>query len=243
MPDLAPALGPGRSRPPARRLGRSLLFALAFATLAPWSVSAAGYTSTAATVVPQIRTVDVNLYRAGSVAYQYTNYWCVPANAQTMLNIVNRTTDRTYHTQARYAWHVNQLNRYDYATKGNDVGGWAAFLDLWIADAWHYRDHSYDSRSAAIAAMVESIDRTHHPIGIVVDNGTHAWTVLGYRATMVRGSTKKTVVGLYVSGSLAGTDPRPYRYYTLAQFATRYTRYHEWQRTVIWEGKYVIVSE
>jgi len=45
------------------------------------------------------------------------------------------------------------------------------------------------------------------------------------------------------TGSLAGIDPRAYRFYMLAQFATRFTRYHEWQRAVVWEGKYVIVRE
>ena len=26
------------------------------------------------------------------------------------------------------------------------------------------------------------------------------------------------------------------------QLASRFTRYHEWQRTVVWEGLYVIVA-
>jgi hypothetical protein len=30
---------------------------------------------------------------------------------------------------------------------------------------------------------------------------------------------------------------------TLSQFALRYTRYHEATRRVVWEGKFVIVSE
>jgi|SRR5215210_381704 len=234
------------SHPRPRRLARALLLAMALAAAVPWQALAATPPSIApvpATVRATIETVDVNLYRAGSVAYQYTSYWCVPANAQTMLNLINHTTDRTRDTQARYAWHINRLNRYTYATRGNDVTGWARFLDLWLPGDWHYRDRSYTTRAAAVAAMVESIDRTGHPVGIVVDHGTHAWTVVGYRATMSRGSTAKTVTGVYVSGSLAGSDPRPYRYLSLADFAVRYTRYHEWQRTVVWEGKYVIVSE
>ena len=67
--------------------------------------------------------------------------------------------------------------------------------------------------------------------------------MLGYRATIVPGRPEtKTIIGLYVSGSLA-KDPQPYGYLSLAAFKRRFTRYHEWQRKVIWEGKYVIVSQ
>ena len=228
------------------RLRRALLLAVVAAALGPLQVLAAtpaGFAAAPVNVEPAVRTIDVNLYRPGAVAYQFTNYWCVPANAQTMLNIIYATKDRSRDTQARYAWHINRLNRYTYTTKGNDVAGWARFLDLWVPGSWHYLDRSYDSRMAAVNAMVESIDRTGDPVGIVVDHGGHAWTVLGYRATQARGSTTRTIEGLYVSGSLLYSDPRPYRYMSLADFAVRYTRYHESQRAVVWEGKFVIVSE
>ncbi len=229
-----------------RRLVRSVLLALVAGVLTPWQALAAdptSFTSTPSNVRVNGPTIDVNLFRPASVAYQYTNYWCVPANAQTMLNIIGRTTDRSRYSQARYAWHVNRLNRYAYATRGNDVAGWARFLDLWVAGDWHYRDRSYDSRTEAVEAIVESIDRTGHPVGVVIDRASHAWTVLGYRATQVRGSDSRTIEGVYVSGSLLKRDPRPYRYMTLSQFALRFTRYHESQRAVVWEGKFVIVSE
>ena len=57
-----------------------------------------------------------------------------------------------------------------------------------------------------------------------------------------RGSTVE-VEGVYVSGPLYGRDPWPHKFLTTSQFRTRFTRYHESQRSVIWEGKYVIVSE
>jgi hypothetical protein len=37
-------------------------------------------------------------------------------------------------------------------------------------------------------------------------------------------------------------DPWPKAYYTVDQLSTRFTRYHEWQFAVVWEGKYVIVA-
>jgi hypothetical protein len=195
-------------------------------------------------------TINRNLYRPYAIVKQYTSYWCVPANAQTMVNLVLGRLDRTYTTQARFAWHIRRHNRYTYPTRGNDAQGWGLFLDMWIPGAFHYRDRSYDSQSVAIGAIVESLDRTDHPVGIVVDRGTHAWTVLGYRGTMVEGDPSTRVIeGFYVSGSLyrvAGrrsTDPWPYRFMKLADFRTRFTRYHEPTRAVVWEGKFVIVAE
>lgn len=40
-----------------------------------------------------------------------------------------------------------------------------------------------------------------------------------------------------------GRDPYPYSFRTLASFSARYTRHHECQRRVAWEGRYVVVSE
>jgi hypothetical protein len=81
-------------------------------------------------------------------------------------------------------------------------------------------------------------------VGIVVDHGTHAWTVIGYKATVVPGRpSTRAILGFYVSGSLANRDPYPYRYVTIGDFRRRFGRYHEWQRSVIWEDKYVIISE
>ena len=230
-----------------RRLASPLLLApvLALALIAPWPALAADPltpTTYVSTVKPNVDTVSVNLYRPYAVARQFTSYWCVPANAQTMLNLVTHSRDRSYRNQARYAWHIHRLNRYRYVTAGNDVAGWASFLDQWMPGDLHYAARAYDTRAEAIAAIVDAIDRTGHPVGIVVDRGRHAWTVVGYRALVPRAGPR-TIIGLYVAGSLSASDPWPYRYLNLDQFGVRYTRYHEWQRRVVWEGKFVTVSE
>src|SRR5688572_4023180 len=41
---------------------------------------------------------SINLYRSGAMVLQYTNYWCVPAATQGMVNIVRGTSNRTYAT-------------------------------------------------------------------------------------------------------------------------------------------------
>jgi len=46
------------------------------------------------------------------------------------------------------------------------------------------------------------------------------------------------------SGPLGSRADRwPYAYLTTAQFNTYFTRYHEWQRKVVWEGKWVIIAQ
>jgi hypothetical protein len=224
------------------RLARVVLLVVAVALAAPSAALAAPSTASAPTgTIERVEQFDINLYVPYGIVRQYTSYWCVPASSQTMLNLIRRTTDRSYYNQSRYAWHIKRFNRYTYSSRGNDPQGWARFMDTYVGGDWHYDDRMYTNQTTAILAIVESIRRTGHPVGIVVDNGTHAWTVVGVRGVQ-RGDTVE-LAGVYVSGPLYGRDPWPYKFLTTSQFRTRFTRYHESQRTVIWEGKYVIVSE
>jgi hypothetical protein len=260
--------GMDRQAAPAR-LARTLAIALIAGALVPWPASAAeGDPSPTASISPAPSTeptldpapdqasqltlvaIDTNLYRAYAIVRQYTGYWCVPANAQTIVNLIMGRTDRSYATQARYAWHVKWQNRYTYPTRGNDPRGWSRFLDEYLPGDLHYRDWSFDRQADAIGAIVEALDRTGHPVGIVVDRGTHAWTVLGYRGSMVEGDPSSRVVdGFYVSGPLyralnrPNREPWPYKFMALDAFGTRFGRYHESSRKVVWEGKFVIVAE
>jgi hypothetical protein len=189
------------------------------------------------------------IYRRPAVVRQYTSYWCVPASAQTMINLVAGLSNRSYSTQAGLARQIQRLNRYRYVTRGNDVQGWALTLDARLGGGLHYRDRSYTTQAAAISAIVQAIDRTRHPVGVVVDRGRHAWTVVGYRAatTTAHNGTviSRRILGFYAVGPLPGyrNEPYPYAWLSLDAFKARFSRYHEWQRSVVWEGKWVIVRE
>jgi len=188
---------------------------------------------------------SVNLYRPGVMVRQYTSYWCVPAATQSMLNLALNRSNKRYLTQKYYYWRIREHNRYRYITRGNDPQGWAWGLRRFSGGMTMYTAKMYSNRQLAINAIVESIARTGDPVGITVRKGTHAWVVLGYRTSHDPiEPTKKTVLGFYVSGPLGTTaDKWPYAYLTVAQFNTYFTRYHEWQRPVIWEGKYVIIAQ
>lgn len=192
---------------------------------------------------PTLVITKVNLYRASAMVRQYTTYWCVPAAAQSMINLVRHTSNRSYLTQKFYYKRIRTHNRYTYVTRGNDPQGWAWGVRAYSGAAYYAK--TYTDKGKALAAIVESISRTHDPVGITVRGGTHAWVVLGFRTSHDPiEPNRKTILGFYVSGPLGSyADKWPYRYLNLAEFKTYFTRYHEWQRRVIWEGKWVIIAQ
>jgi hypothetical protein len=199
---------------------------------------------TAAPTPPSTVLQSRNLYRYSAMVRQYTNYWCVPATVQSMANLVLGTSNKTYSRQGYIYKLTRQHNRYRYATKGNDPQGWAWSLRYFTGGRPYY-GRAYTNKDTAIRSIADSIARTRHPVGVTVYSGTHAWVVLGYKQTYDRTEpSKKTLLGLYVSGPLGTTRDRwPYKYLTVAQFREVFTRYHEWQRSVIWEGKWVVVAQ
>jgi len=175
---------------------------------------------------------------------QYTNYWCVPAATQSMVNLVRGTSNKRYLTQKYYYKLTRQHNRYTYSTLGNDPQGWAWALD-YFSKSTDYVARSFSDKTQAVNSIAEAIRRTGHPVGVTVRGGTHAWVVLGYRYSVnLADPTKRSLLGLYVSGPLGTVSDRwPYKYLTVSDFRDAFTRYHEWQRRVIWEGKWVVISE
>ena len=174
---------------------------------------------------------------------QYTNYWCVPATTQTMINLINGKSDRSYTTQKRLYREIRAHNRYRYRTRGNDPQGWAWGVRRYTRK--DYQARSFTSKSKAVWAIYESLARTRNPVGVPMFRGTHAWIVLGYKVwSDPTEPSKKDILGFYVSGPLGTKKDRwPIAYLSESAFRMRFTRYHEWQRKVIWEGKWVIISQ
>jgi hypothetical protein len=199
-----------------------------------------------ATPAPSSGTViqSRNLYRYSAMVRQYTSYWCVPATVQSIANLVLGTSNRSYSRQG-YIYKLTRLhNRYRYSTRGNDPQGWAWTL-RYFTHGKPYYPRAYTNKDQAINSIWASIARTRNPVGVTVYAGTHAWVVLGYKLTYdLDEPSKKTLLGLYVSGPLGTTRDRwPYKYLTVSQFRDVFTRYHEWQRSVIWEGKWVVLAQ
>ncbi len=185
----------------------------------------------------------INLYRSSTVVRQYRNTWCVPAAAQSMWNLISRTSNTSFSRQKSLYFQIRKHNRYRYRTAGNDVQGWAWALRRYTFQPYQWRAHT--SKTAAINAIADAIDRTNHPVGITVHHGTHAWVVLGYRSSRDPISDRRTIHGFYVHGPLGpgSRDPWKYRYMSIASFRKVFGQYHERTRKVVWEGKYVLVSD
>jgi hypothetical protein len=193
---------------------------------------------------PQPEVQSVLIYAAPAVIRQYKNYWCVPAATQTMWNLIHGTANAKYGRQKALYSVIRKHNRYRYVTKGNDIAGWAWALRTYTGEA--YQARSFGSKNAAMQAIVDAIDRSGHPVGITVHHGTHAWVVLGYKAQAdAADASKRTILGFYVSGPLGpgSRDPWKYRYMSIASFRKVYGKYHEATRKVIWEKRYVVVSD
>jgi hypothetical protein len=183
-------------------------------------------------------------YHNGSVVRQYAGSWCVAAATQTMWNLVGGTTNATYARQKTLYHQIRLHNRYHYRSLGNDVQGWAWALRRYTGFA--YTARFYASKDRAIGEIAAALDRTGHPVGITIHHGRHAWVVLGYRSQPdALDPTKRTVLGFYVNGPLGAgsSDPWRYQYLSMAAFRKVYGKYHESQRKVIWENRYVLVTD
>ena len=136
-------------------------------------------------------------------------------------------------------------NRYRYRTRGNDPQGWAWALRYYSRGTTTYQARMFTNKALAIQAIADSIARMHQPVGVPVWRGTHAWVVIGYRSAVDPvDPSKQAVLGFYVSGPLGSPkDPWRYAYMSVATFKAYFVRYHEWQRRVIWEGRWVIISQ
>jgi hypothetical protein len=190
-----------------------------------------------------------NLYRTDAAVHQYTLYWCVPASAQTMLNIIlrDRLVDISRTSQTRLAKVIGTQNRYRYSVPGNDIRGWAKALNERIpaSAGVRYRDRAFRTRSAALWEIVNSIDRTGFPVGITVWHGSHAWTVVGYRTSQMPDKpSSRAIVGFYVTGPLQTSrhaDPFPVKFMSLSTFLGNFTWYDEDKKRPPWHRAYVMV--
>jgi hypothetical protein len=250
----AAAADPTATPTPTNRLPRATLPPAATPTLTPTPAPTSGLANATNSRVGPAATLAVAatpaptrvlIYRESAMVKQFTNYWCVPATTQSMVNLIRGTSDRSKATQQRYYDGIRAHNRYTYSTKGNDPQGWAWGLRTYSGGTTTYQARSFTNKTASLEAIVESIDRTGTPVAVPVHDGTHAWIVLGYRAEPDPNDvSKRIILGFYVSGPLGSpTDPWPYKYLTNSQFREHFTRYHEWQRSVIWEDTWVIISQ
>jgi len=191
----------------------------------------------------------IDLYRTGVFTTQKTWLWCTAADVQIIRNIVDRRTDHTRASQARYFDAMRAHNRYDIpVSDGVDPAGWTYGLRHFVDS--RYRLVTSRSFDTALRSAVASLRRTNLPVGITVARGNHAWVLTGFTATADPAATGRfTVTSVRVVGPLWGLQSRSWGYdmrpdtkLTPRQLAGFFTPWHYAGVRMAWEGEWVSIQ-
>lgn len=121
---------------------------------------------------------------------QYTEYWCVGASMQMMLNVIGVTEDNSRPNQERYMRVARSsgesLQQVDHGEpadglRGAGSSGWARGLVL--LGAGLYAERALDDFDGALREAARAIRATQRPVGLIVWRGAHAWVMTGFSAT------------------------------------------------------------
>jgi hypothetical protein len=119
-------------------------------------------------------------YRAMARVPQFTLTQCVGASVQTMVNQVRSRVDRTAARQ-RSLWLLARRRSLYRGDGGADPFGWASALRM--AGAGNYRAIGEPTLAAALWVGAKLMRLTHRPVGALVWNGGHAWSISGFETT------------------------------------------------------------
>jgi hypothetical protein len=247
----------------------ALIFAalLALTAMLPGSVAAsklledaggadaASVGSEPGTSAPDGGTVDArwsgeySVFRPKTHSVQKTNWYCVPASIQMMLNIVYGDSDRSRAGQDRYWRYAQDNSTYPITDNGADAGGWAKALRHWGAGDYSVGIHG--SMEGALRAAASRMRATGKPAGIIVwgSNKGHGWVMTGFRASAdPRATSDYSVSSIQAMGSLwpYGTingkpyDPGPREWVGMAELRNKYTRFYD-RNAPAWHGRWLTV--
>jgi hypothetical protein len=139
----------------------------------------------------------MNLFERGDFVSQQTEYWCVVASVQTMLNIMEPdAANRSRAFQHRLQFQARRLDQDD------DDGYWRRMMgeERWrsghhglgltdwvgLLNARGHGPYEVDraqTRKHAIRKAARAVRLTGKPAGLVVWRGAHAWVMSGFEAT------------------------------------------------------------
>ncbi len=202
------------------------------------------------TSLPVVRwTGSYDVYRTGAFVTQKTGQWCVGASSQMMLNLINKTHDTSYATQAALMAYARAHETEPASKPGADPRGWANALTH--AGAGTYTDRTFPSMDAALAYAARRLLVTGKPVGLTVGFGSHAWVMTGFSANRdPRLTGNFLVTSVDVSGPLYPMQVAKLGYFDLkpdtrlshAQMTQVFLPYRETQGLHSWLGAWVIVA-
>jgi hypothetical protein len=188
-----------------------------------------------------------SVYTRDSFSRQYTNYTCVGASVQMMLNMIKGQTDHSASAQRTY-WRYGRNNgRYQPTNNGVDPIGWAAALKRF--GGGDYAVQLANRFQPGLQRLAVRMRAAARPIGLFVHHGGHAWVMTGFEATADPATTSRFTVTavqvmgpLYPNGTIDGRryDPGPRTWLTARQLRAKFTRL-EWRQAPEWSGRWVAV--
>ena len=139
-------------------------------------------TPTPGPTLPPRAAYQVNLYRKGAFVSQLTDYFCLPAAMQTMINIMtDGPMDTTFETQDRLHTLARTFLIEPYSgKKGAQPEGWAEGLN---AEGYGpFTVAVRPTRPEAIRLAAYQLRATGKPVGLLAWRGAHAWVMSGFKA-------------------------------------------------------------
>jgi hypothetical protein len=171
-------------------------------------------------------------YRANAFVPQFTSKQCVGASIQTMRNQVAKSRNRTRSAQRTYWLRARSASKYK-GDGGADPFGWAAALRSSASGV--YAVVAEPTLAAALWVGAKLMRATHRPVGTLVWNGAHAWSLSGFETSADPASTDDfTVTAVYPNDPLYPYYPsrrwpvvKPHQRMAVSRVATYLTRYRD----------------
>jgi peptidase C39-like protein len=190
-----------------------------------------------------------SMYRPKTHAVQKTDWYCVPASIQMMLNLINGTSRRGEAAQTRYWRYAQDHSRYPIRDNGADAAGWAAAMRHW--GAGNYTVGVHNTMQASLRAAAKRMRATGKPVGMIVwgRNRGHAWVMTGFRATADPKNTNDFAVTsvqamgpLWPLGTLNGKsfDPGPKDWVSYDTLKKKFTEFQQ-NSAPDWDGRWLTV--
>jgi hypothetical protein len=190
-----------------------------------------------------------SMYRPRTHAVQKTDWYCVPASIQMMLNLIKGTSSRGEAAQTRYWRYAQDHSRYPITDNGADAAGWAAAMKHW--NGGNYTVGVHKTMQASLRAAARRMRATGKPVGMIVwgRNGGHAWVMTGFRATAdPKNSSDFTVTSVQAMGPLwpLGTiggqsfDPGPKDWVSYDTLKKKFTE-NEQRNAPEWDERWITV--
>jgi hypothetical protein len=188
-----------------------------------------------------------SVYTPGSFSRQYTDYTCVGASVQMMLNMIEGRRDHSASAQKSYWRYGRNHGRYQPNNNGVDPIGWVAALEHFGAGSYSISlARRFQPGLQRLAARMRAAAR---PIGLFVHHGGHAWVMTGFESTAdprTASSYRVTAVQvmgpLYPDGTIGGKpyDPGPRTWLSTRQLRKKFNPL-EWRQAPEWSGRWVAV--